>query len=163
VNESSVNVSRRPLAIVAGYGPVGRTVEEKLRQSGFDAVIVDLNPNTIRKQSSLDRPVVYGSCADGEVLRKAGIERADALILAIPDEDAAIEACRVARSLNPRIFIAARTSFLSRGMLASQVGADAVVVEEVVTAEAMQRAVVEHFLEQRDGDGGHEAPAKSTE
>lgn len=144
---------QRRRAIVAGYGPVGRTVEVKLRAAGFEVVIVDLNPQTIEKQLGLDRRVVYGSCTDPQTLHKADIEHADALILAIPNEDAAIEACKVARKLNPHIFIAARTNFLSRGMLASQVGADAVVVEEVVTAEAMQRAVVEHFIEQRNPDG----------
>lgn len=147
---------QRPRAIVAGYGPVGRTVESKLRASGFDVTIVDLNLNTIERQLTLDRPVVYGCCTDSDTLHKAGIEHADALILAIPNEDAAIEACKVARALNPNIFIAARTNFLSRGMLASQVGADAVVVEEVVTAEAMQKAVVEHFID-RPGRRGAES------
>lgn len=152
MTDAADHVPQRPRAIIAGYGPVGRTVESKLRDSGFDVVIVDLNLDTIQKQLTLDRPVVYGSCTEADTLHKAGIERADALILAIPNEEAAIEACRIARALNPRIFIAARTNFLSRGMLASQMGADAVVVEEVVTAEAMQKAVVEHFIDRRGED-----------
>ncbi len=65
---------------------------------------------------------------------------------AIPDEHQAIEACRIARQLNPHIYIAVRTNFVSQGMLATQAGANHVVVEEVVTADAMQCAVVQQLL-----------------
>ncbi len=148
--DSQPDTAARPLAIIAGYGPVGRTAAEKLADSGFDIVIVDKNPQTVGKQAALARKVVQGSCCDEQALREAGIERAAALILAVPDEQEAIEACKLARMLNRRIFIAARTNFLSRGIMASQVGADAVVVEEVVTAEAMRQAVVEHLIEKRE-------------
>jgi len=61
-----------------------------------------------------------------------------------------VEACRVARELNPDIFIAARTNFVSKGMLCTQAGADCVIIEEIVTAKAMQRAITERL----NGDSG---------
>jgi CPA2 family monovalent cation:H+ antiporter-2 len=128
--------------VVAGYGPVGRAVTERLRQEGFDVVIIELNLATIARQLAMEQRVVYGDVTDPEVLDKAGIRDADALILAVPDEDVAARACGVARKMNQHIYIAARTNFLSKGLLASQLGADHVVVEEVVTAEAMKEAVV---------------------
>lgn len=133
-------------AIVAGYGPVGRMTAEKLEAAGLRVTIVELNLQTFERQLSLDRRVVYGDVADPEVLRTAGIDSADALILAIPDERQAVRACGVARGLNAHLFIAARTNFLSQGLLATEAGADHVVVEEVVTAEAMQQAVVHRLL-----------------
>ncbi|MCC6682869.1 MAG: NAD-binding protein [Phycisphaeraceae bacterium] len=148
-NQTQPDAADRPLAIIAGYGPVGRTAAEKLADSGFDIVIIDKNPQTAGKQAALARKVVQGSCCEEAALRLAGIEHAAALILAVPDEQEAIEACKLARRLNSHIFIAARTNFLSRGIMASQMGADAVVVEEVVTAEAMRQAVVEHLIEKR--------------
>ncbi|MEQ9454953.1 MAG: NAD-binding protein [Phycisphaeraceae bacterium] len=129
-------------AIVAGYGPVGRLVAEGLRRAGFEVVIVELNLETIERQLGLDQRVVYGCVTDAEVLKKAGVESADALAVTVPVEADVIEACRVARSLNPGIRITARTNFVSQGMRARQAGADEVIVEEVVTAEAMRDAVV---------------------
>lgn len=137
-------------AIVAGYGPVGRLVAQRLEKHGLSVTILETNLDTIERQLDLDKRVCYGDVIDPEILRTAGIERADALILAIPNEAAAVEACRIARELQPDIFIAARTNFFSQGLLASEAGADAVVVEEVVTAEAMRKVVIDALV----GDEG---------
>ncbi|MFW5682041.1 MAG: NAD-binding protein [Phycisphaeraceae bacterium] len=141
---------RKRLAIVAGYGPVGRMVARQLEQAGFELAIIELNLDTIEKQLDLDKRVVYGDVRDRDTLIKAGIERADALILAVPDEDVALMACRVAREIRPELFIAARTNFMSKGMLCQQAGADYVVVEEVVTAMAMRDAVMRRLVDAED-------------
>lgn len=132
--------------IVAGYGPVGRAVAEQLERADADVTIVELNTTTIERQQQLRKVCVFGDVSDEDTLRRAGIERADALILTVPDEDRALRACEVARRLNPHIFIAARTNFLSKGLLATRAGADEVIVEEVVTAEAMKQAVLRRVL-----------------
>ncbi|MEX2216577.1 MAG: NAD(P)-binding protein [Phycisphaeraceae bacterium] len=133
--------------IVAGYGPVGRCVAEQFRSVGVHVTIVDTNPNTIHTQTKLGHTAVQGDVTDPHVLTAAGIEEADALILAIPNEDLAVKACQEARRLSPRIFIAARTNFVSRGLLATKAGADHVTIEELVTAEAMGSAVMRHFFD----------------
>ncbi|MFP4223460.1 MAG: NAD-binding protein [Phycisphaeraceae bacterium] len=138
--------------IVAGFGPVGRSVTEQLTAAGVATTIVDLNPHAAAVQHRLRREIVLGDVTDPAVLTDAGIQSAAALILAIPDERAAVRACRVARKLNPDLFIAARTNFVSQGLLASEAGADHVTVEEIVTAEAMKQAVVHALL----GEGGEE-------
>ena len=67
---------------------------------------------------------------------------ADAIVLTVPDEAAVIHACGVIRDINPKIFIAARVSFLSGKFMALQLGADVVTVEEVATASAMEKEFV---------------------
>ena len=131
--------------IVAGYGPVGRVVAEKLEATGVDVTIVELNLDTIERQRSLDKTVIYGDISDRQVLELAGTRDADALVLTIPDEKMALNACRIARELAPHLYIAARTNFVSEGLLATQAGADCVIVEEVVTAVAMKEAVLRRF------------------
>ena len=142
------------LVIVAGYGPVGRVVAERLERAGLKVTIIELNLNTIARQLALDKQVVYGDVADPEVLERAGIRRAKALVLAVPNEACAVRACEVARRINGSLFILARTSYVSQGMLATRAGADAVVIEEVVTAEAMQKLVVERLLGGREDATG---------
>ncbi len=133
------------LAIVAGYGVVGRMVALELERSGLAVTIIELNLDTIEKQLGLDKKVVYGDVLDPNTLRQAGIEKADVFVLAVPNEEDAVKACGVARELNPDIFIAARTNFVSKGMLCTQAGADCVIVEEIVTAQAMQQAIIERL------------------
>jgi len=128
-------------AIVAGYGVVGRMVALELERSGLKVTIIELNLQTIEKQLGLDKTVVYGDVLDPTTLLNAGVDRADVFVLAVPNEEDAVKACALARELNPDIFIAARTNFVSKGMLCTQAGADCVIVEEIVTAQAMQQAI----------------------
>lgn len=130
-------------AIVAGFGLVGRMVTLELERRGLAVTVIELNLKTIEKQLGLDKRVVYGDVMDPDTLTRAGIDKADVLVLTIPNEKDAVDACRVARRLNPHVYIAARTNFVSQGMICTQAGADCVIVEEIVTAEAMQRAITE--------------------
>ena len=129
-------------AIVAGFGPVGRAVADSLSRGGVDVTVVELNARTVQKQADLGRKVVYGDASNVQVLESAGLERADAVILTMPDEEAMLRACRVVRSIRPDIFVAARANALSRALQAMQLGADHAVVEEMVTAEAMASQVL---------------------
>lgn len=130
-----------PIAIIAGFGVVGRCAAEALRDTGFGVTVLEINQSTIDTQTSLGYRAVRGDATCAEDLRAAGIDRATALIITIPDENDAIESCRVAHVLNPRVFIVARTNFVSKGLAALEHGADHVVVEEVVTAHAMRDVV----------------------
>jgi len=138
--------------VVAGYGPVGRVVVDLLESAGAQVTVVELNLDTVEHQLDLDRRVVYGDITQQRVQIMSGVPVADALILAIPNEHAAVAACEMARRLAPEIFIAARTNYVSQGMLASQAGADYVVIEEVVTAQAMKQAVLDRFLTHNDAE-----------
>jgi len=143
-------------AIVVGYGLVGRLTAQRLEQDGVRVTIVEMNLETIQKQLGLERRCTYGDARDPETLRRAKIDKSDALIVTVPDEEAAVEIVRVARKLRPDLYIAARTNFVSRGLKAKAMGADDVVIEEMVTAEAMERLVREHVCGQGDR-AGHDA------
>lgn len=129
-------------AIIAGYGVVGRALADRLEVAGIPFCIVDLNRSTVETQRRLRRTSVYGDISNPEVLQSAGVDRADAVFLTIPDDEATLRACQTIRAMRPEIFIAARTSFLSKAFAAQALGADYVVIEEVATAEMMARQVI---------------------
>ncbi|MBK7404995.1 MAG: cation:proton antiporter [Phycisphaerales bacterium] len=137
--------STKPRAIVAGYGPVGREVAARLERSGFECTIVELNPETVKRQRGLGRRIVYGDAANPEVLHEAGLEHCDAVLLTIPDHEPMLRACEAIRSMAPGVFIAVRSGFLSRGMQATSLGADLVVVDEIATATMMAAQVGERL------------------
>lgn len=132
---------RRRTVIVAGFGLVGRVVADNLTMNGAQVTIVEMNPATVKTQTRLGRNIVFGDVSDPEVLESAGVHEADALILTIPDEERVLRACHVARQANHSIFIVARTSYVSKGMLATNLGANEVVIEELATAESMERMI----------------------
>jgi K+:H+ antiporter len=128
--------------IIAGFGPVGRTLADRFEVLGIPFTVIELNPRTVERQAVIGRPISYGDVTNPEVLESAGIRSADAIILTIPDDEATLRACRAIRAVAPDVFIAARTSFLSGKFLAHQLGADLVTVEELATAQAMEREVL---------------------
>lgn len=132
----------RPHVIVAGFGVVGRAVCDRLSLTDATVTVVELNVETVRRQRTLGRSFAFGDVSDPEVLENAGIHHADALVLTMPDEDAVLRACRVAKKMHPDVFIVARTNFLSRAMVAHNLGANETVVEEMATAEKMDQIVM---------------------
>ncbi|UCG17080.1 MAG: cation:proton antiporter [Phycisphaerales bacterium] len=128
--------------VVAGYGPIGRRIAEKLDEAGIPFTIVELNPATVREQTHHGRPIIFGDIGNIQVLESAGIGHADALILTIPDEEAALRACAAARRRVPGLFIATRTRVVSKQAGLMETGADHVTVDEMAAAEAMLHAVV---------------------
>jgi CPA2 family monovalent cation:H+ antiporter-2 len=139
-------------AIVVGYGLVGRLTDQRLTADGIVVTIIEMNLDTIQAQLGLERRCTYGDARTADTLRRAGLDRADALIVTVPDEDAAVEIVRVARRLRPGLYIAARTNFVSRGLKARAMGANDVVIEEIVTAEAMERLVRRNLCRSSDPD-----------
>ena len=120
--------------IVAGFGLAGRWVADLFDRHAIKYVIIDNCPQTIEAQRKLGREVVEGNVADEDTLRRAGIEEASILALTIPDEQAVLQATRLARSIKPGIYIVARTTHSSAGLQATQLGADEVIKAEQVVA-----------------------------
>lgn len=137
-----------PLALIAGFGPVGRDIAEKLRSKGWRIAIIELNPSTVHRQTELGRSIQYGDVTNPEVLEAAGISEASAFILTIPDHDSAVAATRLARAANASVYIAVRAAYLSYAIQAREAGADDVTIEEVATATIMSRDVV-HAITKR--------------
>ena len=129
--------------IIAGYGLPGRAVAEALDVRHLPYCVLELNPKTVGRCIKSGVHIVEGDVTDRNVLRRARIEHAAALIIAIPDEAAAVKATQVARELNPSLKIVSRTHYLSAGIEAKSRGADAVVVAEQVVAQEMSRVVNE--------------------
>ena len=128
-------------AVIVGFGLPGRSAADALRAAGVPFCVVELNPGTVQRAGHAGVPIVEGHAADEGALRRAGIERAAMLVLAVPDEPAVLAAIPVARRLNPTVRIIARCAFTSAGMEAVRRGADAIVVAEQVVATAIAAAV----------------------
>lgn len=132
--------------IVCGFGPIGRAVCEQATQQSCPVVVVELNPATVERCQYMPQQIIEGDMTDPQTLRGAKIETAIALVITIPDEQVAIETCRVARQLRDDIFILVRATHLSKGMQAHQAGANQVIIDEIVTATAMQQQL-DSFLD----------------
>jgi CPA2 family monovalent cation:H+ antiporter-2 len=123
-----------PLAIIAGFGVPGRMVAEILESRGTPYTVIETNPATVNRACKPGRQLVCGDASDAQILRQAGIEIATLLVIAIPNESAALACTRLARQLNATIRIITRTHYTSVGMEARHLGANEVVIAEQAVA-----------------------------
>lgn len=152
-DEGAVAAVLHEPVIIAGFGPVGRACAERLEKKGVAYTIIELNARTVKTQSRLGRSIVYGDATNPAVLESAGLESARAVLLTIPDDEAMVRACRVIRRLNAEVFIAARSSVLSKALEARGIGADLVMVDEIAAAKAMSDAVVNELHKHEEKQG----------
>jgi CPA2 family monovalent cation:H+ antiporter-2 len=131
----------RRYVILAGYGPVARHVGERLDELKIDYTIIELNPQTVRDQARLGRNIVFGDVSNPEVWESAEVDRADAVVLTVPDEDAVLKACATIRNRKSEVYIAARTATASRQDAVTRSGANEVIADELASAEAMLRSL----------------------
>ena len=139
---SAIAAATEPLAVVVGYGPVGRSVDEALRQAGTRTVVIDLNMDTVAAIRAGGRQAIFGDASHADILRQAGAQRASHLIVTLPHSVNRMPMIAAARQLNPgcRIFVRAR--YLRERDDLEQVGTSAVCFEEVEAAAALTSLVL---------------------
>lgn len=131
--------------IVAGYGLNGRNLAAALRSIQAPYLIVELNAQTVRQARTRGEPAFYGDATREEILHALGVERARMLVVAISDPTATRRMVRVARSLNPRIHIIARTRYVVEIPELTRLGADVVIPEEFETSIEIFAQVLAHY------------------
>lgn len=162
--------------IVCGYGRTGKTVVTELEQGHHRYVVVEMNPQPLSEVKRDRRPYIEGDAASDEILALAGIDRARALVSAVDSDERNVYIVLTARSINPRLFIVARSSYPDSLAKLRRAGADRVVSPYTLSghrmaALALQPAVVDTIdvvlaeggrmaieeLEVPDGAPGHTA------
>src|SRR5690606_9010850 len=145
MNEDAVeriSTGSNRLAIVVGYGPVGRQVDRLLRDAGMDTVVIDLNMDTITQLKSEGRTAIYGDAVQETLLEEAGVARASHLALSTPPGANQQVLIAAARKLNPPIRLLARARYVREGTALRGQGADNIVVDEVESAVALTQLVL---------------------
>lgn len=130
------------LAIVVGYGPVGRAVNRLLREADMKTVILDLNMDTVTELHRERQTAIFGDASREAILEQAGISQASHLVLTLPHVGDRAAIVSTARNMNPKVRILVRAHYLSEREDLEQAGASAAVFEEGEAAVALARLVL---------------------
>jgi CPA2 family monovalent cation:H+ antiporter-2 len=133
--------AERRLAIIIGMGPVGRAVALHLETLGHEICVVDLNPLNLQAFSQLGVSTVAGNIESPEVLRAAGVERAEIAIVCVPADEVAIRATAAIRKANRATQIVVRCRYAHSTGVITKVGADHVFSEEAHTVIELVKIV----------------------
>jgi CPA2 family monovalent cation:H+ antiporter-2 len=96
------------LVVIAGYGRVGQNIAQGMQDADIPYLVIDLDPERVSEAKDNKRPRIYGDASNINVLAKANISRAKALVITYPDPMAVVTTAKAALGINPRLEILAR-------------------------------------------------------
>ena len=121
----------RDHTIVVGYGTKGRSAVRALLDDGADKtriVIVDNDPDHIADASDDGIAAIVGDGTRADVLRRADVEEALRVIVAVPKDDSAVLVTLTTRRHNATAYIVAAVRESENAQLLRDGGANGVVV-----------------------------------
>jgi mannitol/fructose-specific phosphotransferase system IIA component (Ntr-type)/voltage-gated potassium channel Kch len=132
----------RRVAIVVGYGPVGRSVHRLLQEAGLATVVIELNMDTVSELHGQGQNAIFGDASREPILEQAGARQASYLVLTLPHSADRPAVVLTARNLNPTLRILVRARYLAERDTLEQAGATAAVFEEAEAAVGLARLVL---------------------
>jgi CPA2 family monovalent cation:H+ antiporter-2 len=130
------DVARREHVILCGFGRVGQNIARVLEGQGFEYIAVDLDLARVRPARQTGDPVVYGDCADEDVLISCGLANANAVVVTFANPAVSVGIVRAVRALRKDVPVLVRTQ--DDGGLAELTAAGATeVVPETFEASLM--------------------------
>jgi voltage-gated potassium channel len=137
--------------IICGYGRMGRFVCREFSKQGLPFVIIDRKAEALQDFDLPHGIAVVGDATSDEVLRKAGVDRARALVTAAASDADNLFITMSARLLNERLFIVARAEGEHTEQKLVRAGANRVVAPYAIggnkVAQAVLRPTVVDFIE----------------
>lgn len=130
----------RDHVVVCGWGRVGRAIARDLAAMGAHTVVIDNDPIRVENVPS---PAVLGDATDDEVLERAGVRRARALIAALDTDAGNLFVTLSARALRPNLFIVARVRLEENTDKLRRAGADRVVNPQSIGGARMAAFVLQ--------------------
>jgi Trk K+ transport system NAD-binding subunit len=135
---SSIRQFEAGRTVIVGYGTVGQTAGAALDDNGIEHTVVD--------RTDTDGVDVVGDATESATLTEAGIEDAQTVILALPDDTTTEFATLVVRELAPDTEIIARVEENGNISKTYRAGADYVLSLQRVTG----RMAASYLLEDHD-------------
>ena len=136
MTQASVRGFTTGRTVVIGYGEVGKSVAAELDEAGLPYTVID--------RDDIDGADVVGDATDPETLVTAGVEEADTVVLALPDDTTTEFVTLVVRDLAPDIQILARVEQQADVSKTYRAGADYVLSLTRVTGRMSASQLLDH-------------------
>ncbi|HTK11182.1 MAG TPA: potassium channel family protein [Ktedonobacteraceae bacterium] len=129
--------SLRAHAIICGFGRVGSQIAEDCATAGKPFVVIDEDEHNVEKCLQHNYFVLQGDATDDEILRAAGIQHAQCVLVATDNDAHNIFITLSARHLNGELFIVARANHTETEAKLKRAGADCVLSPYTIGGHCM--------------------------
>jgi CPA2 family monovalent cation:H+ antiporter-2 len=152
---------KRDHLIIIGFGVNGTNLARAARAGGIPYVIIEMNPETVRREQAMGEPISYGDATHEAVFRHANVKDARIVVVAINDPAATRRITEVVRKLNPTVYLIVRTRYLQEMEALYELEADEVIPEEFETSVEIFTRVMTKYLVPKDVIGRFVAEVRS--
>ncbi len=157
INEKKLKAMKNHV-IVCGYGRNGSKAVAELKRNGHQCVVIDMRAELAEELINEVKGVVIGDASDENVLAKAGLPRAKAIIIALPNDAQNVYITLTAREVNPDIQIISRATSEQTQKKLYKAGAHTVVMPDSLGGKHMAQLITKpsviHFLNLLEGVEG---------
>lgn len=117
--------------VIIGFGRVGRHLVEVLSSLKVPLLVIESNVERVEELNRQNIATLFGDAASSEVINHAGLARARALVITVPDETIASTIVASARDLNPQLSLIVRAASEEGVRNLSRLGANHIVHPEL--------------------------------
>lgn len=96
--------------VVCGFGRIGQVICKLLQENGKKFIIIERSESEIEQINELGYLALKGDASDDDMLIQAGVARAKGLVGVVSSDADNVYISLSARSLNPHLYIVARSS-----------------------------------------------------
>ncbi|MEX1002417.1 MAG: cation:proton antiporter [Crocinitomicaceae bacterium] len=136
----------RDHVIIIGYGLNGQNVARAARKADIPYVIIELDPEAIRKAKKREEPIIYGDASNDLILKHVHVQEARVVVVAISAHDATRNIVRIVRQFTETAYIIVRTRYIKEVEGIINLGADEVIPEEFETSIQIFTRVMKKYL-----------------
>ncbi|MDF3054388.1 MAG: Kef-type potassium/proton antiporter, family [Gammaproteobacteria bacterium] len=131
--------------VLVGYGRVGRRIGEILRKNNIPFVVAEQNRKIVESLRKNKVTAVFGNASEADVLVQAHVTHARMLVIATPKVFETLQMIKIARALNPKIDVVARTHSEEEGKLIMQEKVEKIFLGEDELGKSMGKHVLKQY------------------
>lgn len=136
--------------VLCGFGRVGNALGKALEEFGLPYIVLERNPDIIRRLQIRGTLCLYGDASHHELLTQARAADASLIVVALPEIETAALAVRRIRTLNPHVRILARAHGQMEAEKLAAVGATEIIQPEVEASVTLIRHTLDWFAVPKD-------------
>ncbi len=114
--------------ILIGYDRIGYSIHKYLKKVEKSIIVVDFNPDLIKRMMNEKIPCIYGDIGDAEILERLNFKAAEFIISTIPEEKENIMLINKVKRENPKATIFVTALWVDEALSLYDRGADYVIL-----------------------------------
>ncbi len=118
--------------ILCGYNRIGYSIVRTVQKMKKSLLIVDFNPDVIKRLIARKVPCIYGDIGDSEILERIGLNKAEMVISTVPEEQDNLLLIKKTKDVNKRALIFVTANQVDEALTLYDAGADYVILPHLL-------------------------------